>query len=75
MPELPSDGRLLFVLATEILGPALTMGLSETVPAIETGTFLTLNIYHLIFANPSGVSRKTVQTQHRLVVALIIQVF
>lgn len=74
IPELPDDGRELFVFATELIGPAITMIVSESVPSIQCGTFLTLNIYNLIFARPSGISKKTVQMQHRLVVALIIQV-
>ncbi|CAB04854.1 Serpentine Receptor, class H [Caenorhabditis elegans] len=73
IPELPDDGRELFVFATELIGPAITMIVSESVPSIQCGTFLTLNIYNLIFARPSGISKKTVQMQHRLVVALIIQ--
>lgn len=74
IPELPSDGRLLFVFQVEKLAPALTMMVSESVPTIQVGSFFFLNVYNLIFASPSGISRKTVQMQHRLVIALIIQV-
>ncbi|CCM09375.1 Serpentine Receptor, class H [Caenorhabditis elegans] len=49
------------------------MMVSESVPTIQVGSFFFLNVYNLIFASPSGISRKTVQMQHRLVIALIIQ--
>ncbi|CAA16416.2 Serpentine Receptor, class H [Caenorhabditis elegans] len=73
IPQLSNDGRQLFVFATELLGPAITIILAESVPTIQCGTFLALNIYNLIFARQSGISKKTVQMQHRLVVAFIIQ--
>lgn len=74
MPELPSDGRPLFVLATDITAPAIGIGVSCFVPTVQCGSFLTLNIYNLIFARPSGISKRTIEMQHKLVIALIVQV-
>ncbi|CAB60474.1 Serpentine Receptor, class H [Caenorhabditis elegans] len=73
IPELPRDGRELFVLATNLKGPGLTIFISEILPIVQCGTFVSLNLYNLTIARPSGMSKKTIQMQHLLIFALILQ--
>lgn len=74
IPELPKNNRPLFVIAVELPLIAATIGVGALIPTIECGTFLLLNCYNLIYTSSSGISRHTVKMQHRLVLALIIQV-
>ncbi|KAF1753580.1 hypothetical protein GCK72_020137 [Caenorhabditis remanei] len=74
IPELPSDNRQLFVQATELTLIAVSIVIGEGVPTIQCGTFFFLNCFYLVLAKkPSGLSKKTVHMQHKLVIALIIQ--
>ncbi|CAL2043703.1 unnamed protein product [Caenorhabditis brenneri] len=74
LPELPSGNRELYVVALDIALASASVAVAEATPCSEVATFLFLNIYHLVFAEkPSGLSKKTVQMQHKLIISLIVQ--
>uniref|UniRef100_A0A1I7TXS6 G_PROTEIN_RECEP_F1_2 domain-containing protein n=1 Tax=Caenorhabditis tropicalis TaxID=1561998 RepID=A0A1I7TXS6_9PELO len=72
-PAIPPN-RQLFVLSTDLVIPAYSILIAELIPSMEIGSAMFMNNYKLLVARTSKLSRKTLNLQWKLSIALTIQV-